>query len=86
MVSDGALVKCMQQIPGKNSFRWPNKDEIVVYDTNSILSRITKTITPTNNRGNYKMHADDNDLANEMMKHNIEKQRHTFNSDFNHCQ
>ena len=76
----------MQQIPGKNSFRWPNKDEIVVYDTNSILSRITKTITPTNNRGNYKMHADDNDLANEMMKHNIEKQRHTFNSDFNHCQ
>ena len=66
----------MQQIPGKNSFRWPNKDEIVVYDTN----------TPTNNRGDYKMYADDNDVANEMMKHNIEKQRHIFNSDFNHCQ
>ena len=54
--------------------RWSHKDDIVVYDTNSILSRINKTITPTNNRGDYKMHAYDYDLANEMMKHNIEKQ------------
>ena len=29
MVSDGGLVKYMQQTPGKNSFRWPHKDGIV---------------------------------------------------------
>ena len=83
MVSDGALVKCMQQTPRKNSFRWPHKDNIMVYDTKKILSRINKTITPTNNRGDYKMHASDYDLANEMMKRDTEKQSHI---DFNNRQ
>ena len=36
MVSDGALVKYMQQTPGKNYFRWPHKDDIVVYMTKTI--------------------------------------------------
>ena len=49
MVSDVALVKCMQQTPGKNYFRWPRKDDIVVYD--SILSRINKTFTPASSHG-----------------------------------
>ena len=80
MVSDGALVKFMQQTPGKNPFRWPHKDNIMVYDKNKILSRINKTIAPTNNRGDYKIHASDYDLANEMMKHSTEKQSHI---DFN---
>ena len=50
--------------PGKNSFRLPNKDDIAVYEPESILSRIKKTMTPTKNHIDYKMHADDYDLAN----------------------
>ena len=80
MVSDGALIKCMQRTPGKNSFWWPHKDDIVVYDTNNILPRLNKTLITANNHGDYKMHASDYDLANEMMKHSTEKQWHT---DFN---
>lgn len=50
--------------PGKNSFRLPNKDDIVVYEPESILSRIKITMTTTKNHIDYKMHADDYDLAN----------------------
>ena len=52
----------------------------MVYDTNNILSRLNKTLITANNHGDYKMHASDYDLANEMMKHSTEKQWHT---DFN---
>ena len=46
----------------------------MVDDTNNILSKINKTLTLTNNCGDYKMHASDYDLANEMMKYSTEKQ------------
>ena len=45
MVSDGGLVKYMQQTPGKIHFDGHIKMALcVVYDTNNILSRINKTL------------------------------------------
>ena len=65
----------MQRTPGKNSFRWPQKDDIVVYDTSDVIFYIRKAVIPINNRGDYKMDEDDYVLVNEKMKeHNTQKQ------------
>ena len=65
----------MQRSARKNSFRWPQKDDVVVYDRSDVICDMRKPIVPTNNRGDYKMDEDDYLLANEKLKeYNTQKQ------------
>ena len=46
--------------PGRNSFKWPKKDNILTYATSDILCQIDATI-PANQRGHYSISSEDVD-------------------------
>ena len=47
--------------PGRNSFKWPKKDDdILTYATSDILCQIDAPI-PTNQRGHYSISSEDVD-------------------------
>ena len=46
--------------PGRNSFTWPKKDDILTYATSDILCQIDAPI-PTNQRGHYLISSEDVD-------------------------
>ena len=44
--------------PGRNSFKWPKKDDILAYATSDILCQIDAPI-PTKQRGHYSISSED---------------------------
>ena len=46
--------------PGRNSFKWPKKDDTLTYATSDILCQIDAPI-PTNQRGHYSISYEDVD-------------------------
>ena len=49
----------------KNSFKWPNLDDILSYEENDILCELNPPV-PLNRRGDYKFSDEDFEKAQEL--------------------
>ena len=65
---NGVIVKCMREGTGRNSFHWLRTDDVCLYKKHIVLKVLKHHILPINSRGDYKLHEDNFDSANVLLR------------------
>ena len=65
---DGVINKCMRKGSDRDSFNWPHTNNVSLYKKQNFLKVLEHHTIPTNSRDDYKLHEDDFDSANVLLR------------------